>query len=216
LTDFPAVLVPNRISTLLDAVRRLNKPARLNRTWLEANGFRSKNDRALASLLRSLGYIDANGAPTPEYDRLRGSEAEARASLGTQMGKAYPDVFKNFSSKHVEGQLSREELANFVRPKIAAGDATVQNIVATFFALKTRADFTDGPTSQDSQGPVVAMEVPAVAQRSFATASPSGDLNVTIALSLEIPATSDADVYDKLFAAMAKHLGAMMGRGGGD
>jgi hypothetical protein len=119
LTDFPAVLVPNRISTLLDAVRRLNKPARLNRTWLEANGFRSKNDRALASLLRSLGYIDANGAPTPEYDRLRGSEAEARASLGTQLGKAYPDVFKNFSSKLV-GLPTTEVIASLELSTLSA------------------------------------------------------------------------------------------------
>jgi hypothetical protein len=36
---------------------------------------------------------------------------------------------------------------------------------------------------------------------------------VTINLSLEIPPTSDADVYDKLFAAMAKHLGSLGDRG---
>lgn len=216
MADFPVVLVPNRIAALLDSIRRLNKPSKLNRTWLEANGFRSKNDRALATLLRSLGYLDGSGTPTTEYDQLRGSESTTRLSLGKQMTKAYPEVFANFSPDYVSSGLTRDELANFVRPKITAGDATVQNIVATFFALRSRADFTSSPATAADATPALSLSVPAIPARQAMEATAGSGLNVTISLSLEIPATSDADVYDKLFDAMARHLGAMMGRGRAD
>ena len=35
-------------------------------------------------------------------------------------------------------------------------------------------------------------------------------VNVAINLSLELPATADADVYDKLFEAMSRHLGNLL------
>jgi hypothetical protein len=212
LTDFPNVLAPNRIATLLDGIRRLNKPAKLNRPWLESNGFKTKNDRALVPLMRSLGYIDGGGSPTAEYDRLRGTAAEARASVGRQMVKAYPEVFNNFAPAYVSAQLTKEELANFVRPKITAGDATVQNIVATFFALKARADLQQDGGGIADEREIEAGGAPLVLPKREVVSEPASALNVSISLSLEIPATSDADTYDKLFEAMARHLGSLLKR----
>jgi len=210
VADFPYVLIPNKIGPLFDQLRKVNKPTKVSQTWLQGNGFTSKNARALIGLLKALEYIDGSGAPTPAYNELKASDDQRRASIGRQMTVAYKEVFDQFPVDHISGALAREELSNFVRPKVSAGAPTVKNIVSTFFALKALAKFDGQPVAAVASQPVTrATSAPAAAS----TRNAGGDaVNVTINLSLEIPPTGDADVYDKLFAAMAKHLGGMLRR----
>lgn len=212
MADFPYVLVPNKISTIIDRIKTVNRPAKVTQGWLQSNGFTSKNDRALIGLLKSLGYIDGSGQPTSVYNDLRGSEDARQQSIGRQMAVAYKEIFDHFPTSHIATSLTRDELTNFIRPKISAGDAVVRNVVSTFFGLKALAKFDGGPSTAASPS-----EESGTAHSSVTTRAPrvpEGEpLNVTINLSLEIPPTADADVYDKLFASMAKHLRDLMGRG---
>lgn len=212
MADFQYVLVPNKISTLFDRIRTVNRPAKVTQGWLLSNGFTSKNDRALIGLLKSLDYIDASGTPTAAYGDLKSSEDLRRNSIGRQMAVGYKVIFDHFPTDHIATSLTRDELANFIRPKVSAGASVVKNVVSTFFALKALAKFDDAATAS-----LAAPALPAAVTRPTTKApssSPAGaeTLNVTINLSLEIPPTSDADVYDKLFAAMAKHLRGLLGR----
>ncbi len=209
MADFPYVLVPNKIGPLFDRIRTVNRPARVTQGWPESNGFTSKNDRGLIRLLKALEYIDGSGTPTGAYNELKGSEDARRSSIGRQVAVAYKVIFDHFPNEHIATGLTREELSNFVRPKVSAGQATVKNIVSTFLAVRALARF-NGATPVEAPSPAPA---PAAApDRKAAATGVSEALNVTINLSLEIPPTSDADVYDKLFGAMAKHLRGLVGR----
>jgi Family of unknown function (DUF5343) len=209
VADFPYVLIPNKIGPLFDQLRKVNKPSKVTQTWLQANGFTSKNDRALIGLLKALEYVDGSGAPTSAYNELKGSDDHRRTSIGRQMAIAYKDVFDQFPVDHISGPLTREELSNFIRPKVSAGAPTVRNIVSTFFALRSLAKF-DGQVA--AAPPAPALQSSPISAPGPAHAPEAGTMHVTINLSLEIPPTADADVYDKLFAAMAKHLGGMLKR----
>jgi len=212
---YPYVIVPNHIGTLLDKIVTVNKPTKVTSTWLTQLGLTSTNDRALIPLFRAMGYIDGGGAPTDKWAELKGSEADRKASVGRALKRAYPDVFGHFPDDYVARTLTKDELQNHVRPNVTAGAAAVRNIVATFFALRDRASFEAAgsvPSGTAVPSPATSSGAPLPTTGAPAESSATA-VNVTITLALELPATSDSDVYDKLFEAMAKHLGKLLGRG---
>jgi hypothetical protein len=215
MAEWPNVLVPNKIGPFLDYVRRVNKPPKVTQEWLASGGFTSSADRGLLTLIKSLGYADGSGAPTDKWGDLKRSESDRKASIGWQMAVAYPEVFQNFPIEEVRDTLTKDDLRNFVRPKITAGAPTVDNIVSTFFALKALASFGAEAVEQPARA-AGALPAPAPALPLSPGPQPAASgqgLSVTINLSLEIPQTTDPDVYDKLFEAMAKHLGTLLKRG---
>lgn len=208
MAEFANTTVPGRIATLLDQIKRANRPTKVTQGWLESVGLKTKNDRSLIGLLKSLGYTDAGSNPTDKWAELKGSDSDRRASLGRQMAVGYPALFEQFPVETIR-ELTRDEVKNFVRPRVTAGEPTVDNIASTFLALR-------GLASLDGAGQPAAAAEPApvpqpAAARVAATTTPSG-VQVTINLSLEIPPTNDADIYEKLFESMARHLGGLMGR----
>jgi hypothetical protein len=110
--------------------------------------------------------------------------------------------------------LTRDQLKDFVRPKITSGEPTVDNIAATFFALKGLAAFDGGSAAPPAPSATGVAAPVASATPAVSVVPESGAVNVSINLSLELPATSDGDVYDKLFEAMGKHLGKLLKSGG--
>jgi len=213
MAEFPYVLVPNRIATLFDQIRKVNRPAKVTNEWLKQIGLTSSNDRAFVALLKSLGYVDTTGVPIDKlWAELRGDEESRRRSIGRQIQSAYKEVFDGFPAEHIGGALTKTELKNFIRPKVAAGDATVENIVATFFALRALAAIA-GPSITAPPDAVAAAPVSAVsASAPAARMAVASGVSVTINLSLELPATTDGDVYDRLFESMGKHLGGLLSR----
>jgi hypothetical protein len=211
MADWPNVGVSGRISTLFEHIRKVNVPPKVTNAWLEAAGFKSSNDRALIGLLKALGYIDGSGVPIADkWAELRGGEADRKASVGRQMQIAYPLVFQNYPISHISSALTKDELKTFIRPKVSFGEPTVANVADTFFALRAQATFDAGAIAAVPPATVtVSLPQPPAAPPSKG----GGAVNVAINLSLELPVTSDGDVYDKLFEAMAKHLGALLDRG---
>jgi hypothetical protein len=214
MADWPNVMVPNHIGPLLDYIKKVNRPPKMSREWLASGGFRSSNDRYFIGLFKALGYIDGSGAPTDKWAELKGSDVERKASVGRQMAVAYPEIFAQYPRETIRDSLTKDELKDFVRPKITAGEPTVVNIVATFWALKTLASFDGGlgPMRALATAPMGASASVIAEALPTPVRTTEQGLSVTINLSLEIPPTSDPAVYDKLFESMAKHLGSLLKR----
>jgi hypothetical protein len=212
MADWPNVGVTGRVEPLISHIRKVNVPPKVTTQWLEAAGFRSKNDRALLGLLKGLGYIDPNGAPTDKWAELRGSDEGRKASIGRQMRVAYPQVFENYPVESIP-TLTKDELKTFIRPKVTFGEESLGNVVDTFFVLKGLATFGGGAPATSTAATVTVAIPQAPTPAAAGPASTAGAVNIAINLSLELPVTTDADVYDKLFEAMAKHLGTLVGRG---
>ena len=141
MAEWPNVIVTGRVPTLFDVIRKVNVPPKVTVQWLEANGFKSKNDRPLLGLLKGLAYLDTSGTPTEKWSELRGTDADRKASIGRQMQVAYPQVFQNFPIAHVRDSLTKDELRAFIRPKVTFGEPSVNAVTDTFMALRALATF---------------------------------------------------------------------------
>jgi hypothetical protein len=210
MAGFPYIQATTRLPTFLDKVKSFNQPTKMTQQWLVDIGLTSSNDRPLIGLMKELGYTDANGVPTGKWGELRGSDAARKASIGRQLREAYPDIFSQYPDEYIASSLTKDELRNFIRPKVSTG--TLEPILSTFFALRSLASFDSTGSGAVPASAGVAAGAAAPSTPSRAT-SATGSVNVAINLSLELPATTDADVYDKLFEAMARHLGNLLSRG---
>src|SRR4051812_7732154 len=86
------VLPINRIPDLFRKIQDGQAPDRFTNQLLKDWGFKSTNDRAFIPLLKALGFLTADGVPTPRYLDYR-DHSRSKQTLGQAVREAYADIF---------------------------------------------------------------------------------------------------------------------------
>jgi hypothetical protein len=201
MASFPYCPNAARVKRFFDGFHGIGKPEKVTVKWLEGLGFKTKDDRYLVGILKSLGFIDTSGLPTERWSQYR-NKNHAPAVMAQAVRGAYPALFSTYPDAH---QKDAEALRNFFSTHSDVGGKVLGLMVRTFKALVELADFGSEvsiiPESVD-QG--VAPEQPLLPGSAGKPSARGLLLNVNV--QLQLPATDDAAVYDKLFEAMKKHL----------
>lgn len=203
-TKYPYTTVPNKLRALLQKAPEMGRPDKVTVAWLKKAGFTSSNDPSMIGVLKFVGVLAQDGRPTNLWDAVRAPSDESRARLADAIRKAYADLFAIFPDAN---RRDAEALRNFFRQNTDGGERVQRLLVQSFQAMTEFADF-------DAEVPEEAVvgdgdgraQAPARQQRreKFVPDVPGLTLNVN--LQLQLPATSDGEVYEKLFGAMRKHL----------
>jgi hypothetical protein len=111
---------------------------------------------------------------------------------------AYVELFSTFPDAY---NKDTETLRNFFSTKMKGGEAVLVNAVSTFKALCEFADF-DAPFVREigAQTPLVPPQ-----QRGKVPTIPSG-LQVNLNIQIQLPATENAEIYDKIFQSLRKNI----------
>jgi hypothetical protein len=190
---------PASIGRFLDHVQDSGVPAKVTTKHLESVGFKSKNDRNLIGVLKSIGFLDGNGAPTDTWKAYK-DKGKARRVLADALRTAYSELFSIYPDAY---RKDDEALYNYFASKTGLAKATVELVVRTFKTVCERADFEGAPPGVATTPPTKAPPTPAIAEiKGGVPGAPSININIE----LHLPPTDDANVYEKLFAAMKKHL----------
>jgi len=219
MAKYPYVQTASKTASLFEAIRSRGKPAKVDVKWLEAAGFKSANDHAFRSFLTFLDLLDSKGVPTEKYDLIKASGDVWRRNLGDIVRTAYAPIFHDYPQAN---ERTREQLID----QFAAADTSISNNVAglvttTFLAVCKVADFSGTPSMSAPVPPLAEAQVPSsgIAINGQAPIVPSSvqssgsvdrALTININISLEIPSTEKAEVYDNLFKSMSEHLGDLM------
>lgn len=190
---------------ILAAIQRAQAPDRFTLAFLESLEFKSSSDRLIIGVLKSLGFLDDNGAPT---DRYYGYLDQSRSGqiLAEGIREAYDDLFRvNLDAQ----KLSHADLINKFKT-LSQGklsQSVLQKFAMTFSSLVKLADFSKIPGSKKDEEKLV--EVPdSVTKETAKTPTPSGielgGLHYNIQLIL--PDTRDPKVFDALFRSLREHL----------
>jgi Family of unknown function (DUF5343) len=202
MADFPYTPTPASIKRFLSHIQSAGVPNKVTMKYLEQVGFKSTNDRYLIAILKFIGFVDSSGLPTATWQAYRRKD-KARHVLAEAMRRAYTDLFETFPDAH---RKDNEALRNYFSAHTKVAEATLGLIVRTFKTLAESADF-ESPGEVDlpeEKGPAL----PARRGReSGARAISAAEVpSVNINIQLQLPATDDAAIYDRLFAALKKHL----------
>ncbi|MGB8298307.1 MAG: DUF5343 domain-containing protein [Polyangia bacterium] len=208
MADFPYSPHSAKLKQFLDHVQKAGVPEKVTMKYLETVGFKSTNDRYILAILKFLGFVDASGSPTKTWTDYRNRQI-ASATLAAAMRRAYQDLFKTYPDAD---RKDSEALRNYFSAHSKVAESTLGLIVATFKALAAIADFDAVPAAEgpeSAEDPVLpARRRPPSPARGESDARPttSSAPTININIQLQLPATEDAGIYDKLFAALKKHL----------
>jgi len=198
--EYPYALAPDAFRDFMRRLRTVGKPDSVDKKYLASLGFKSSNHRQFPTVLQFVGLLDEQRRPTDRYRALREGD-EGRRKLAAYVREAYADLFKLYADAD---RKDMEALRNFFRARTELGDRAVGAMAVTFQVLCGLALF-DRPVAATAEEE--GMEVGRGAQeREHRLILTRGGLTINVNIQLELPATTDVDVYERLFSAMARHI----------
>ena len=209
-TKLPYMTSSGLIPKILEKIQVAKRPERFTQDFLETKlGHSGGSARSIIPLLKRLGFLGSDGSPTDLYNQFRNAETQGIA-LAQGMKKAFSELFER-----------NEYVYDFDRPKLtsliveitgrAKGDPMVRAIVGTFLKLKDLADFesdtpleleneTGNKESQTARMPAITDVNQSVTPRN------NVGLNVSYTINLNLPETTDPNVFNAIFKALRENL----------
>jgi hypothetical protein len=196
------------LKPILTAIQSAQAPSKFTVRFLESLGFKNAADRLIIGVLKSIGFLTQDGAPTARYFSFL-DQTQAPRVLADGIKEAYGDLFQ--VNKKAQ-DLSQTEIKNKLKTLTQgqASDSVLDKMAGTLKALAQLADFSETKTAQPQPpGDQPAKpELDAKGPEEKGTTTPSqftlGGLVYNIQLSL--PESRDQAVYDALFKSMKDHL----------
>jgi Family of unknown function (DUF5343) len=187
-------------------------PEKFSRQHLKDLGFTSQNFHAVIPLLKSLGFLTADGTPTQRYHDYR-DHSQSRAVLGQAMKEAYADLF---TIKSNPSPGDRQLIEGKFKSAHNTSERVAQLMASTFYSLLSIADVstntpkspavapapapTPVPTAEAPPAPVAT--ITAKEPHSGASHRPTLHYNIQI----HLPATKDIEVFNAIFRSLKEHL----------
>jgi hypothetical protein len=205
----PYLLAPGLIPKILTKIQEARRPDRFTVDFLETKlGHSGGSARAMIPLLKRLGFLASDGTPTLLYDRFRNSDTQGEA-----MAQALRNGFKElYDRNEYVHDLPRDKLIALVTELtgLEKANRVVSSTVATFTALKEFADFeTDHPVDRSANSEEVPPEPPvrrAPPARIVDAGTGEVRLNVGYTINLNLPETTNPDVFNAIFKALKENL----------
>jgi hypothetical protein len=207
MATYPYTSNPARAKDFFQKIQDLGVPQKVTFKYLESLGYKGKNDRAILTVLRGLGFVDASGTPTDTWKKFR-NKGIARAVMASALRENYSALFTTYPDAY---RRDNEALRNFFSTHTDVGEGGLRFIVGTFKAMTELGDFGADPIeiapADQAAAAARAPDPGGGAVRTVTVPRQGGNgvvLNINI--QLQIPETEKAEVYDRFFEAMKRHL----------
>lgn len=205
---FPDSYLQNvgNLSKFLEDIRTAGVPERVTFEFLKTLGFKSSNDRPIISVLKGIGFLDANGTPTEQYRAFRDPHSGPKV-MAKALRAAYSDLFLANTKAQ---DLPLDKLKGIIASKTNKGENLVRLMANTFKALAKAADFSDDNSTAAEQ-PATTVEAktngttiePALNKPTLP--HPSGTA-FHYNIQIHLPTTTDITVYNAIFKSLKDHL----------
>lgn len=209
-TKLPYMTSSGLIPKILEKIQVAKRPERFTQDFLETKlGHPGGSARSIIPLLKRLEFLGSDGSPTDLYNQFRNAETQGIA-LAQGMKKAFSQLFER--NEYVY-DLDRPKLTSLIVEITgrAKGDPMVRAIVGTFLKLKDLADFeSDIPLEPEDETENRESQTPRMPATTDVTQplTPRSDvgLNISYTIKLNLPETTDPNVFNAIFKALRENL----------
>lgn len=127
------------LEAIFNAIQSAKAPSKFTQRFLEDLGFKSAADRLVINMLKTLGLLSPDGAPTQRYFEFL-NQSHAGRVLAEGVEEAYADLYQLNRNAHT---LPRQDLVGKMKTLTQgkSSDAVVGKMATTFLALAEYADF---------------------------------------------------------------------------
>jgi hypothetical protein len=172
-------------------------PAKFTYEHLDGLGFKSSADRAIIPVLKDLGFLSADGAPTQRYHDYR-DKSQSKRVMADAMRDAYSEIF------HINAtpsEADRSAVQGKFKSVHNVSDDVAEKQTTTFFALLKLADLTGTTPVKKKLDKADEEDV----SKTFELAKGQA-LSLRYNIEVHLPATKDIDVYNAIFKSLKTHL----------
>ena len=194
--SYPYTLKISSLKDFITKIPGIGVPEKINTRTLPAMGYKTRNDRSIATILGFINFLDEKGVPTPNYRNYR-NRAKSSSIMASCLKQAYREIFTLYPDAF---KRSDKELRDFFSTQTDAGEKVLNQTVTTFKTLCEFADFKAEPVDV-IETPPSPVKVSTVSDEMV-----SGSLPLTINIEIQLPVTEKVEVYDKIFEALRKHI----------
>lgn len=199
------------VDDFFHALQAAQAPDRFTQRFLESLEFKSSSDRLLIPMLKSLKFIDDNGAPTQRYFDFLDQSQSGRV-LAEAIQEAYSDLFQVNRKAY---QMTKAEVQNKLKTLTQGkpSDAVLGLMSTTFVKLCSLADWETvrkpAPEKEKEKEPEKQKEQ----EKERGTAReeerehPRMKLeHLAYNIQIHLPESRDPAVYDAIFKSLKEHL----------
>jgi len=201
------------ISKIFPKIAEAQKPDRFTTDYLEnVIGYGSGSARPVIPLLKRLNFLQSDGTPTQLYTRFRNPSERAAAML-EGLKAAYTEVYARSEYAHT---LTKDKLRDLVVEVtgLERDNQIVAAITSKFLALKTAGGVNDatkvGTTVASAGEEPTGSAAPTALDRQFDPGMRRDGqrigLNLAYTINLNLPPSSDPEVFNAIFKALKEHL----------
>jgi len=199
----PYVNAYNSIPKLFSGIKSAAVPPKVSQNFLESVlDLRSSSHRALIPLLKKLGFIDQANVPTQAYKDFR-EESLSGSIVAQKIREAYPSLF---AANEYAWKLSKADLQSKLRSITGAAenDPYIPAVTNTFLELSKLAAWDAAPPAPRDDTPPsdeYSKDGGMASRR-----QPVNGLGLSYAIYLNLPATTEIEVFNAIFKSLRDNL----------
>jgi len=146
--------------------------------------------------LKRLGFIDDANVPTQRYRDYR-DEKKSKIIMAQRMREAYKELF---AANEYAYRLKKEDIVSKLNTVLGTprDDKTTPKVAASFLALCKLADF------EKKGGKII--EPPKRGEKVDFLQQPAAKLGISYTINLNLPPTTDVEVFNAIFKALRENL----------
>ncbi len=196
------VLVPGLIPEFFKKIQEGQAPSRFTQQLLKDIGFSSTNHRAFIPLLKALGFLSPDGAPTKRYHEYR-DISQSKRVMADALREAYGDLFvikaqpKSADRGLIEGKFKSTHNIT---------DQLAKRMATTFFALLPLADLEAKSPIKEKAIPKEKREEQELPKEDKPPAQLVTPPSLHYNIQIHLPATKDIEVFNAIFKSLKDHL----------
>lgn len=206
MTEYTYTSGTGKLKKFLSEIPTSGVPERLIQKELEKRGYKTKEDRKIIPVLKSIGFLDSSNKPTKRYADYRNSEI-SKMVLAEGIRDGYPDLFKTFPDAYMQDS---KKLKGYFSSVTKVGESAINYMVGTFQTLCSLADFGDGPVivpeNREDPSELGTAKGKDGKLQTFQELPVGNAVTINVNLQLSLPETKDYEVYDKIFESLKKNL----------
>jgi len=194
----PYVFAYGKIGILFEKIKEAAVPPKVTNDFLYTKlGLKSTSYRPMIPFLKRLGFIGDGNVPTAVYRNYR-DKKKSKFIMAQCIRNAYKDLF---AANEYAFKLKKEEVISKLNTVLGtpADDKIIPKVAASFLALCNLADFEIKEVVEKTKTPEKIEEM-AAPQQSAAR------LGISYTINLNLPPTTDVEVFNAIFKALKENL----------
>ncbi|WP_036307867.1 DUF5343 domain-containing protein [Methylophilus sp. 5] len=212
MANLPYVVAGSTLEKMLEKIKTASVPEKFSQDFVSTKlSLKGGTARSLIPFIKKMGLVTSDGTPTDRYREFRNPEKSGFA-IAAAIRELYEELF---AMNEYVYELDNNKLKGLIVEATGdvASSSAVTKTLTTFTSLKKLANFdSEVSRNSDDLNSKKIDSTPSITIPNFIQAAPNTaksqqeGINLSYTINLNLPATTDIEVFNAIFQSLKQHL----------